>query len=549
MHPHGYCYLWDPALVTVHVTSDALIGLSYVSISLTLGYMVVRSRRHIPFSWMFLAFGAFIIACAATHFMEIWTLWWPSFWPAANVKVVTALASVITAVTLPPLVPKVLALVESARVSEQRASDLNAANQELDTLAALRKSEADRADLLVREREARTEAEEANRLKDQFLATLSHELRTPLNAILGYARMLRTNAIPAAKRDRAIEIIERNALAQNQLVEDLLDISRITTGNVRLDTQPLRMADPLQDALENIRPAAEAKHITIELDIDPLAGVVNADAARLQQVFWNLLTNAVKFSLDGGRVSVTLEQGQGAIRTTISNSGIGIAPAFLPYVFDMFRQADGGFTRQYGGLGLGLAITRQLVDLHGGTITAASDGPGCGATFTVVVPEYLSSSRRLTDQPRRTGSPLVAPLRTADESGAALQGLDILVVDDETDALELFRSLLESAGATVRTVPGGREALTAFDRRRPDLLVTDLGLPGMDGYDVLRQVRARPQDDGRDVPAVAVTAYARMYDRTKSLAAGFNAHIAKPIDPTTFVGVLIAVVKHSRPSV
>ena len=245
--------------------------------------------------------------------------------------------------------------------------------------------------LLVREREARTEAEEANRLKDQFLATLSHELRTPLNAILGYARMLRTNAIPAAKRDRAIEIIERNALAQNQLVEDLLDISRITTGNVRLDTHPLRMADPLQDALENIRPAAEAKHITIELDIDPLAGVVNADAARLQQVFWNLLANAVKFSLDGGRVSVTLEQDQGAIRTTISNSGIGIAPAFLPYVFDMFRQADGGFTRQYGGLGLGLAITKQLVDLHGGTITAASDGPGCGATFTVVVPQYLSS--------------------------------------------------------------------------------------------------------------------------------------------------------------
>jgi len=253
------------------------------------------------------------------------------------------------------------------------------------SLEALRKSEGERAQLLVREREARAQAEAANRLKDQFLATLSHELRTPLNAILGYARMLRTSAFPAAKRDRAIEIIERNAWAQNQLVEDLLDMSRITIGKMLLVTAPVSIAVPLREAVDSIRPAAEAKQIALDLDIDPLAGIVRADATRLQQVFWNLLSNAVKFTTEGGSVSVTLGRDGGTFTTIISNTGIGIAPEFLPHVFDLFRQADGGFSRQHGGLGLGLAICKQLVELHGGTIRAASDGPGRGATFTVLL--------------------------------------------------------------------------------------------------------------------------------------------------------------------
>ena len=327
-------------------------------------------------------------------------------------------------------------------------------------------------------------------------------------------------------------------------------MSRITTGNVRLDTQPLRIAAPLQEALENIRPAAEAKHIAITLDMDPLVGMVKVDASRLQQVFWNLLSNAVKFTEKGGQIGVTLRQDHGATRTTITNTGIGIAPEFLPHVFDLFRQADGEYTRQYSGLGLGLAISKQLVDLHGGAITAASDGVGCGATFTVSMPLYVPTSREIADDCSHAHSADAAsPGLVVEESDGALYGLDVLVVDDEADALELFRLLLENAGATVRTVAGGREAIREFDTCPPDVLVTDLGLPGMDGYDVLRQVRARPQQDGRCVPAVAVTAYARMYDHTKSLAAGFNAHIAKPIEPTTFVAALIAVVKQSRPSI
>jgi signal transduction histidine kinase/DNA-binding response OmpR family regulator len=412
---------------------------------------------------------------------------------------------------------------------------------QLTALEALRKSEDDRSQLLVREREARGQAEEANQVKDQFLATLSHELRTPLNAILGYARLLRTNAVPAEKHDRAVEIIERNALAQNQLVDDLLDLSRITTGKMRLDTAPLPIAVPLQEAVDSVRPAAEAKQIALQLNIDPPAGVVKADAARLQQVFWNLLSNAVKFTPEGGVVSVTVGQDDVNLRIVISDTGVGIAPAFLPCVFDLFRQADAGFSRQHGGLGLGLALCKQLVELHGGTISAASAGPGSGATFTVLLPQSAPLPRC---QHRRADVAHTASIATAMAKSDLLHGLDILVVDDQADALELVRQLLESAGATVRTVAGGHDALREFDTRRPDLLVTDLGLPGMDGYDVLRQVRARQGKYGGFVPAVAVTAYARQDDRAKSLAAGFNAHIAKPIDPATFVSALIAAVKH-----
>ena len=380
---------------------------------------------------------------------------------------------------------------------------------------------------------ARDTAEAANQVKDQFLATLSHELRTPLNAILGYARMLRTNAIPTSKRGRAIEIIERNAVAQNQLVEDLLDISRITTGKVRLNTEALPLARPLQEAVESVKPAAAAKRIALELDIDPFAGTVNADATRLQQVFWNLLSNAVKFTEEGGRVRITLEQGDGALKATVRDSGIGIAPEFLPHVFDLFRQADGRFSRQHGGLGLGLAICKQLVELHGGTISAASNGPGCGATFTVLLPRHAPAAEDVTRD--AAGDDARQP--------ASLQGLDVLVVDDEEDALELFRQVLENAGAVVRTVRTGREALEEFDRHPPELLVTDLGLPGMDGYDLVRQVRTRPSARGGVVPAVAVTAYARMDDRAKSVAAGFNGHLSKPIDPETLISSLLAAAK------
>jgi PAS domain S-box-containing protein len=382
-------------------------------------------------------------------------------------------------------------------------------------------------------------AESANRIKDQFLATLSHELRTPLNAILGYASMLRSGALPPEKHGRALEIIERNARAQNQLVEDLLDVSRITTGRVRLDLQPILLMAPLQEALESIRPAAVAKRIAVEVDADPFAGTVNGDAARLQQVFWNLLSNAVKFTPEGGRLRIELKGDDGATRVVVRDSGVGISEAFLPHVFEPFRQANPTFSREQGGLGIGLAICKQLVDLHGGTLTAASDGPGRGAVFTLRLPRPATA----VDQPSGSSAGLPPP---GEPPRSRLDGLDILVVDDEEDSVELLRQMLETAGASVRTATTAAEALDQFDSRRPDLLVTDLGLPQVDGFDLLREVRMRAGGGGTSVPAMAVTAYARLDDRRKTLAAGFDAHVAKPIDPEMFVAALAAIVDTGR---
>lgn len=387
---------------------------------------------------------------------------------------------------------------------------------------------------------ARDAAESANRIKDEFMATLSHELRTPLNAILGYARMLRTNALPPEKRMRAIEIIERNAVVQNQLVEDLLDISRIASGKVRLEVEPMLAAAPLQEALESIRPAAEAKRITMGIDT-PVLGPVRGDASRLQQIFWNLLSNAVKFTPEGGRVSVSLVETNGAVRVSVQDTGCGISRDFLPYVFKPFLQADGRFSREHGGLGLGLAICKQLVELHGGTISASSEGAGLGARFEVQFPlaadlrhsELLSSIYEDAAQPDGAGPPLV-------EAAERLDGIDVLVVDDEADTLELFRQALENAGAQVRAVPNAPDAIHQFDVRAPDVLVTDLGLPRVDGYELLRLIRERPPDRGGRVPAISVTAYARLNDRVRALAAGFQAHVAKPVAPDFLVAAVRA---------
>jgi PAS domain S-box-containing protein len=385
---------------------------------------------------------------------------------------------------------------------------------------------------------AKNAAESANRVKDQFLATLSHELRTPLNAILGYARMLQTNSIAPDKRQRAIDVIERNAAAQNQLIEDLLDISRITRGQVRLEPAPIPIAAVLREAIEGVRPAADAKRIALDVDIDPFAGTVNADATRMQQVFWNLLTNAVKFTEPGGSVTTTLRRVDSQVEVAVCDSGSGIAPDFLPHVFEPFRQADHSLVRGHGGLGLGLAISKQLVELHGGTVTATSAGIGQGATFVVrlpaqadVVPRAASSDARLVS---------LSAAAPADRS-RSLDGVDVLLVDDEEDTLALFRESLEAAGATVRAVASAVEALRANEDRPAGVLVTDLGLPMMDGFELLQAMRAaNPR-----ITAVAVTSYARLDDRRRSLAAGFQAHIAKPIDPAAFVQTLIAALSNA----
>jgi PAS domain S-box-containing protein len=378
-------------------------------------------------------------------------------------------------------------------------------------------------------RQAKIAAESANQLKDQFLATLSHELRTPLNAILGYARMLRTDSIAPEKRQRALEIIERNAVAQNELVEDLLDMSRITTGKVRLDPEPVPVVTVLREAVEGIKPAADAKGLQLAVDYDPFAGTVRADTTRLRQVFWNLLTNSVKFTSDGGRVAVSLRRRGAHVEIEVTDPGTGISPEFLPFVFEPFRQAESRFDRARGGLGLGLAITRQLIELHGGTIAASSPGLGHGATFIARLPCV---------DPAVTGEEVIARRPSYDAAHAAapassLSGRNILLVDGEEDTLTLFRDALEDAGASVRAVSSAAAAVQAIAEFVPDLLVADLGLIGMDGFQLLHEIRSRRPLDR--CTAVAVSADARLGDRSRALAAGFQAHLAKPIDPAALV--------------
>ncbi|MEO5821080.1 MAG: ATP-binding protein [Vicinamibacteraceae bacterium] len=383
---------------------------------------------------------------------------------------------------------------------------------------------------------ARDAAESANRLKDQFLANLSHELRTPLNAILGYARLLQTDVIAPDKWRQAIAVIERNAVAQNQLVEDLLDMSRITTGTVHLDAAPIPVASVIRQALDAVGPAAETKRIEIALDFDPFAGSVTADATRLQQVFWNLLNNAVKFTRLGGRVTVRLARTAGIVEIAISDTGIGIAPEFLPHVFTPFRQADARFGRQFGGLGLGLAICKQLVELQGGTITATSPGQGEGATFTVRLPACdVADAPAVPDEDERNAS---AAIERRNRPGL-LAGVDILLVDDDVDTLMLFKTVLEAEGAKVRPAATAAEALGLAAEWRPQLLVSDLGLPNIDGYALLHAIRSKTAH--RALVAVAVTAFARPDDRERALAAGFQAHISKPVDPSELVRTLATV--------
>ena len=402
----------------------------------------------------------------------------------------------------------------------------------------------DRKGSEARQAAAREAAESANRLKDQFLATLSHELRTPLNAILGYARMLRNDVIAPEKRARAIEIIERNAVAQTQLVEDLLDISRVTTGRLRLDARCVSLIAPLREALESVRPAAEAKGIVIDLRANTSTTAVYGDASRLRQVFWNLVSNAVKFTPPGGRLLISVDQADESVTLTVRDSGIGIPQDFLPHVFEPFRQADGRITREHGGLGLGLAICKQLVELHGGTISASSDGAGRGATFIVRLPVVASS---IIDPDIKPSLQRVVPDGVAVGLGVPsrgpLAGIDALVVDDQEDSLDMLRQLLEHAGATVRTATSAAEVLRQWQFREPDILVADIGLPSVDGYELLRELRAHDSLNGRVIPAIAVTAYAMDEDRARALAAGFQGHVAKPVDPQAFVAAVAAVAR------
>ena len=381
--------------------------------------------------------------------------------------------------------------------------------------------------------------QEASRIKDDFLASLSHELRTPLNAILGYARMLRSGIVAADKKDKAIETIERNATSLTQIVEDVLDISRIVSGKIRLNVQPVEFPDIVQSAVDGITPAADAKGIRIETVLDPRAAPVSADPERLQQVLWNLLSNAVKFTNRGGRVQVRLERVNSHLEVAVSDTGIGIAPEFLPHVFERFRQADSGISRERGGLGLGLSIARQLTEMHGGTIDVSSGGLNQGSTFRLKIP--LMGVQPVHDDvsrvhPRPSAGPPRRPV-------ADLGGVSVLAVDDEPDALSLVSEVLQAAGARVSTAASAAEALKSLDANVPDVVVADLGMPHVDGFQLIDRVRRHPSARVRNVPAAALTAYARSEDRVKALRSGFQIHLAKPIDPAELVTTIAALAK------
>jgi PAS domain S-box-containing protein len=377
-------------------------------------------------------------------------------------------------------------------------------------------------------------AQEASQLKDEFLATLSHELRTPLNAVLGYIRMMRSGLLSPEKQNKALETVARNATSLTQIVEDVLDVSRIISGKVRLNIQAVEMPEIVREAMDTVRPAADAKGVHLDTVVDRQATTVSGDPERLQQIMWNLLSNAVKFTGSGGRIEVRLARLDSHVEVTVSDTGMGIAPEFLPHVFERFRQADPGISREFGGLGLGLAITRHLVELQGGLVSASSEGRGKGTTFRVELP--VMPKARLEATEPAPPVPGAGRIEVPD-----LRGVRILAVDDDADALALIREILEATQATVETAASGSEALECIEKEAPDVLLADLGMPKMSGFELLDRIRRSTRPEVRDLPAAALTAYARSEDRAKALRSGFQLHLTKPIDPGELMAAIASL--------
>ena len=404
-------------------------------------------------------------------------------------------------------------------------------------------AETERESLLEREQEARRKAEEASRLKDEFLATVSHELRTPLNAILGWATMLRSGQLNQENTVQAVEIIERNARAQVQLVEDLLDVSRIISGKLRLEADFIDFKQIVENAIEAVQPAAEAKLIKIETDFQSINNKIFGDTNRLQQVIWNLLTNAVKFTPSGGNIKIALSNENECLEFKVTDTGEGISPEFLPFVFDRFRQADGATTRIHSGLGLGLSIVKHLIEMHGGEVSAKSEGVGHGSTFSFCLPQ-----QRVAFNERAGGENGKAKLppqnnHHSEQIENPLAGLSVLAVDDDEDSREMLQLILEQNGASVVTAGSAAEALEKLKQTKTDVLVSDIGMPLEDGYSLVERLRKLPAENGGEIPAVALTGFAREEDNRRALVAGFNKHVAKPIDPENLVREIAELMK------
>jgi signal transduction histidine kinase len=429
-----------------------------------------------------------------------------------------------------PVAPEVLRTKVRIFVELHLANlELASAYQELEQRVAERTAQLQAANLT--EMRLRREAEELSRLKDEFLATMSHELRTPLNAIMGWITLLRTGRLDPPTAERALETIERNARAQKHLIDDLLDVSRIVSGKVQLELSDFDPRQVIESALATMAPAAAARQITLTPELAARALPLRADFARLQQVVCNLLSNAIKFTPEGGQVGIRLDRDPGYLQITVTDTGQGISGEFLPHVFDRFRQEDGSISRRHSGLGLGLAIVRHLVELHGGTVSAASPGEGRGATFTVRLP-----ARDLT------GAAFPPPV-VVDAAGLRrLVGLAVLVVDDDAGSREVVASMLQGYGAVVTTADGGERAFNLLKQRPPDVLIADLAMPQVTGIDLIQRVRALPSDQGGRVPAIALSAFASDTDRRLALQAGFDSHLAKPVEPEELAAVLLSAI-------
>jgi signal transduction histidine kinase/ActR/RegA family two-component response regulator len=431
----------------------------------------------------------------------------------------------------------IVAVLTIALLASIFAARLDARAQ---SLAASQEISAARQALYLREQQARVEAEQLSQLKDEFLATLSHELRTPLNAMLGWSQLLLQGAKDEAMLRRGLETIERNARAQSQLIDDLLDMSRLITGKVRLDVKPVWPAEFTSAAVETARPAALAKRVRLHAELDPDAGPVLCDPSRMQQVMSNLVSNAVKFTDAQGEVNVRLDREGEQVVIRVADTGVGIDPAFLPHVFERFRQGDASVSRRHGGLGLGLAIARQLVELQGGTISAHSDGPGRGAQFTVTMP------LQPIEAGPAAGAGLDPGMHEAALQAPSLRGASVLVVDDEPDSLELVLHVLAATGATLLAATSAAEALELVRRERPVLLISDIGMPGTDGFELMRQVRASDQRQPA-LGAIALTAFSRAEDRVRAFDAGFDAFLAKPVQPAELLRTVRQMLERRRP--
>lgn len=397
-----------------------------------------------------------------------------------------------------------------------------------------REAEAELEKLFASERKARQEAETAGRMRDEFLATVSHELRNPLNAMLGWARMLEKNQLKGEDKTKAIETIIRNAESQNHLIEDLLDVSRIITGKLRLDVQPVKPSEFVEAAIETVRPAADAKDIRLKAEIDYGANKINGDPNRLQQIVWNLLSNAIKFTPKHGEVNVRVGCDDSMILIEVADTGVGIPKEFLPLVFDRFSQADASTVRKFGGLGLGLAIVRHITEMHGGTVNVRSEGENQGAVFSVKLPVMAISVE--AEQVESTGQIEIQHLQT--EANVDLSGISILVVDDEKDTRQLLQQVLNHFGADVTIAGSASEGFSEFTAKKPDILISDIGMPEEDGYSLIRRIRKLSAEQGGKTPAVALTAYARPQDRMHALTSGFQTHVSKPVEPDELAAVI-----------